>query len=84
MAELPDLHYAEPAYATEVDWLLCDALDRLSHPDGESCYLRMSTRPIDQEPFAAALDRYGRPTSANTFSMVATDSSTAHTTAARV
>ena len=58
-AELPDLHYAEPAYATEVDWLLCDALDRLSHPDGESCYLRMSTRPIDQEPFAAALDRYG-------------------------
>ena len=58
-AELPDLHYAEPAYATEVDWLLCDALDRLSHPDGESCYLRLSTRPIDQQPFAAALARYG-------------------------
>ena len=60
-AELPGLHYVEPAYATEVDWLLCDALDRLSQPDGESCYLRLSTRPIDQEPFADALSRYGEP-----------------------
>jgi len=60
-AELPGLHYAEPAYATEVDWLLCDALDRLSQTHGESCYLRLSTRPIDQKPFAEALDRYGEP-----------------------
>ena len=60
-AELPGLHYAEPAFATEVDWLLCDALTRLSidGPDGESTYLRLSTRPIDQAPFAKALDRYG-------------------------
>ncbi len=58
-AELPNLHYAEPAYATEVDWLLCDALDQLSRPDGESCYLRLSTRPISQAPFAEALERYG-------------------------
>jgi pyruvate dehydrogenase E1 component len=57
--ELPGVHYAEPAYATEVDWLLCDALDRLGQPDGESCYLRLSTRPIDQGPFAAALERHG-------------------------
>ncbi len=57
--ELPDLHYAEPAFATEVDWLLCDALDQLSRPDGASCYLRLSTRPIDQAPFAGALDRHG-------------------------
>jgi pyruvate dehydrogenase E1 component len=28
-------------------------------PAGESTYLRLSTRPIDQAPFAAALDRYG-------------------------
>ncbi|MEQ9161214.1 MAG: 1-deoxy-D-xylulose-5-phosphate synthase N-terminal domain-containing protein, partial [Ilumatobacter fluminis] len=33
-AELPGLHYAEPAYATEVDWLLCDAIDALARPDG--------------------------------------------------
>jgi pyruvate dehydrogenase E1 component len=58
-AELPNLTYSEPAYATEVDWLLCDALDQLSQPGGTSSYLRLSTRPIDQAPFAAALERLG-------------------------
>jgi pyruvate dehydrogenase E1 component len=58
-AELPGLHYVEPAYATEVDWLMCDAMKRLAEPDGESCYLRLSTRPIDQAPFARALERHG-------------------------
>ncbi len=58
-AELPNVHYAEPAYATEVDWLLCDALRRLGDDDGESCYLRLSTRPIDQTPFGDALERMG-------------------------
>ncbi|MFV1990535.1 MAG: transketolase C-terminal domain-containing protein, partial [Acidimicrobiales bacterium] len=53
------LHYVEPAYAAEVDWLLCDALDSLGQPNGESCYLRLSTRPIDQAPFGEALERYG-------------------------
>jgi len=61
-AELPSLHYAEPAYATEVDWLLGDAISQIAAPDGVSTYLRMSTRPIDQAPFAAALDRYGEAT----------------------
>ena len=58
-AELPGMVYAEPAYATEVDWLLCDAIDSLGRDDGESTYLRLSTRPIDQQPFAAALDAHG-------------------------
>ncbi len=58
-AELPGVNYAEPAYATEVDWLLCDAIDQLSAVDGTSTYLRLSTRPIDQAPFAAALERMG-------------------------
>jgi len=58
-AELPNITYFEPAYATEVDWLLCDALDQLSQPDGTSGYLRLSTRPIDQQPFAAVLDAMG-------------------------
>ena len=61
-AELPGLHYAEPAYASEVDWLLCDALEDLGRADGESCYLRLSTRPIDQSPFAQAAERYGNDT----------------------
>lgn len=58
-AELPNLTYFEPAFATEVDWLLCDALDQLSQPGGTSAYLRLSTRPVDQAPFAEALDRLG-------------------------
>jgi pyruvate dehydrogenase E1 component len=56
---LPQLHYAEPAYATELDWLLTDAVAQLNEPDGHSTYLRLTTRPIDQAPFGAALDRYG-------------------------
>lgn len=31
----------------------------VSRPEGTSSYLRLSTRPIDQEPFAAALERHG-------------------------
>lgn len=58
-AELPNVCYAEPCFATEVDWILCDAIARLAHLDGESTYLRLSTRPIDQAPFADAVDRYG-------------------------
>ncbi len=58
-AELPNVNYSEPAYATEVDWLLCDALDQLSRPGGSSAYLRLSTRPIDQAPFAAVLAALG-------------------------
>ena len=49
--ELPGLTYAEPAYARALDWLLCDGLNRLSRDDGDSLYLRLSTRPIDQSPF---------------------------------
>jgi pyruvate dehydrogenase E1 component len=58
-AELPNINYSEPAYASEVDWLLCDALDQLSRPDGLSAYLRLSTRPIDQAPFGAVLESMG-------------------------
>jgi pyruvate dehydrogenase E1 component len=61
-AELPGVHYSEPAYATEVDWLLCDALTQLGAEDGESTYLRLSTRPLDQAPFADAVERYGEDT----------------------
>ena len=57
--EMPDLSFCEPAFAQEVDWLLTDAIGRLVPADGESTYLRLSTRPLDQTPFADALDRYG-------------------------
>ena len=57
--ELPGVTFVEPAYATALDWLLCDGLRRLADPDGESMYLRLSTRPIDQAPFEAARARLG-------------------------
>ena len=57
--ELPGLTYAEPCFAQALDWLLCDGVHRLGAPDGESLYLRLSTRPTDQSPFAAARARLG-------------------------
>jgi len=57
--ELPGLTYAEPCYALALDWLLCDGVRRLGAPDGDSLYLRLSTRPIDQRPFAAHVERAG-------------------------
>jgi pyruvate dehydrogenase E1 component len=58
--ELPGLTLAEPAYAIALDWLLCDGLAGLSDPDRDSLYLRLSTRPLDQAPFAAAMERFGK------------------------
>ena len=57
--ELPDITYAEPASALALDWLLCDGIARLGEPDGDSLYLRLSTRPIDQGPFESARERLG-------------------------
>ena len=57
--ELPALTYAEPAYARALDWLLCDGLAGLARPDGSSLYLRLSTRPLDQAPFRAVVERVG-------------------------
>ncbi|MEE9414490.1 MAG: transketolase C-terminal domain-containing protein, partial [Acidimicrobiales bacterium] len=57
--ELPGVVFAEPCYGTEVDWLLCDGLRELSNPDGESMYLRLSTKPVDQAPFESASERLG-------------------------
>ncbi|MEI8240043.1 MAG: pyruvate dehydrogenase, partial [Actinomycetota bacterium] len=49
--ELPGLTYTEPAFAQALDWILCDGLARLSEPTGTSLYLRLSTRPLSQDPF---------------------------------
>jgi pyruvate dehydrogenase E1 component len=45
---LPGLVYFEPAFAQEVEWILLSALRGLADRTGESAYLRLSTRPIDQ------------------------------------
>ncbi|MEU4568352.1 pyruvate dehydrogenase [Micromonospora sp. NPDC023956] len=67
--ELPGVTFVEPAYATTLDWLLCDALGQIARggtptttaaptEDG-AYYFRLSTRPIDQAPFEAARTRIG-------------------------
>jgi pyruvate dehydrogenase E1 component len=58
--ELPNITYAEPCYARALDWLLCDGLKRLGFTDGESMYLRLSTRPINQAPFEQLVQQRGR------------------------
>ena len=57
--ETPGLTYCEPAYARELEWLLLDGLRRLQEPDGQSLYLRLSTKPIDQQPFTELVARMG-------------------------
>ena len=58
--ELPNMNYYEPCFAQEVAWLMLDGMrhcaDRIN---GRASYLRLSTKPIDQAPFAAALRRLG-------------------------
>ena len=58
--ELPNITYAEPCYARALDWLLCDGLQRLGAVDGDSMYLRLSTRPINQAPFEQLAKQRGR------------------------
>ncbi len=49
--ELPDVTFRELAFATAVDWALCEAIRAVLAPDGGSTYLRLSTRPVDQSAF---------------------------------
>ena len=46
---LPGIAYYEPAFALEVEWILLQALaELLDREHGESSYLRLSTKPVDQ------------------------------------
>jgi pyruvate dehydrogenase E1 component len=46
---LPAIAYYEPVFAQDVEWILLHGLRRiLDRRDGESLYLRLSTRPIAQ------------------------------------
>src|SRR5215216_7259713 len=46
--EQPGCVAYEPAFGQDLEWILLHALGRLGRPGGESAYLRLSTRPIDQ------------------------------------
>ncbi|PWN01136.1 pyruvate dehydrogenase [Nocardioides silvaticus] len=57
--ELPHVTLLEPAYGVALDWLLCDALRRVAAAEEGSYYFRLTTRPLDQQPFEAARRRLG-------------------------
>ena len=67
--ELPGVTYLEPTYATALDWLLCDAVGHIAAgtpetttaapAEGGAFYLRLSTRPLSQQPFEEARQRLG-------------------------
>jgi len=45
---LPGIAYYEPAFGREVEWILLAGLRQIAQREGDSLYLRLSTRPIDQ------------------------------------
>ncbi len=57
--ELPGIVALEPCYARALDWQLCEAMRQVGDTNGHASYLRLSTRPIDQSPFEAAVARLG-------------------------
>jgi len=46
--EQPGVISYEPAFALDAEWTLLAGLGQLGRPDGQSVYLRLSTRPVDQ------------------------------------
>jgi pyruvate dehydrogenase E1 component len=58
--ELPNLRMYEPCFAREVEWALLDGLrECFDREKGRAMYLRLSTRPIDQQLMEPALRRLG-------------------------
>lgn len=57
--ELPNLASFEPCFALETAWLLHEAIRLCIDPNGSASYVRLSTRPIDQNLLQPALDRLG-------------------------
>ena len=67
--ELPGVVLMEPAYAQALDWLLCDAIAHVAggkrdttpdlRPNELAFYFRLTTRPVDQQPFNDAKERLG-------------------------
>lgn len=70
--ELPGVVLIEPAYGQALDWLFCDAVAHVAgskidttpdlRPNELAFYFRLTTRSIDQTPFANARERLGEAT----------------------
>ncbi len=62
-AELPNLRMYEPCFAREVEWALLAGIRAcFDRESGYATYLRLSTKPIEQQPFQAVLERLGEET----------------------
>ncbi|HEV3380456.1 MAG TPA: pyruvate dehydrogenase [Trebonia sp.] len=58
--EQPGCVSYEPAFAVDAEWTLLACLSLLGRPGGSSSYLRLSTRPIDQNLAAVPADPAAR------------------------
>jgi pyruvate dehydrogenase E1 component len=58
--EQPGVLAYEPAFGQDLEWVLLRCLSLLGRPDGCSAYLRLSTRPVDQNLAAMPSDPAAR------------------------
>lgn len=58
--EQPGCTSYEPAFAIDVEWTLLASVSQLGRPGGKSAYLRLSTKPIDQQLAAVPEDPAAR------------------------
>ena len=58
--EQPGCVSYEPAFAIDTEWALLASLGQLGRPGGQSAYLRLSTRPVDQTLAAVPADPAAR------------------------
>ncbi|MCF6734187.1 hypothetical protein [Blastococcus sp. KM273129] len=58
--EQPGCLSYEPAFALDTEWCLLAALGRMGRPGGQSAYVRLSTRPVDQALAAVPADPAAR------------------------
>jgi len=58
--EQPGCTSYEPAFAIDVEWTLLASMSQLGRPDGKSAYLRLSTKPVDQQLAAIPEDPAAR------------------------
>ena len=58
--ELPNLNSYEPCFALELEWMMLEALRQCcDQAAGRATYLRLSTKPIEQQLLNPALERLG-------------------------
>ncbi|MFB9654816.1 transketolase-like TK C-terminal-containing protein [Pseudarthrobacter oxydans] len=58
--EQPGCTSYEPAFAIDAEWTLLASMSQLGRPEGKSAYLRLSTKPVDQQLAAVPEDPAAR------------------------